>query len=969
MGHLEEERLKGHLYPFVAITETWLKSYHRDAQLQIPGYSVSRSDRGNRIGGGVLLYSLDSIPTTSINSHDDGICQVLFSTFSSAKFCVAVVYRPPDASFESFSKCLKFLNRCMEQLDDPDYDIFVVGDFNFPQINWQTLTVSNSVGSSESNKSAEEFLNFMSVNLMNQYVNVPTRGANILDLLLSNNDRLISHVTTRSTVMSDHDMVDITLTINPTSASHSHINLFDPNDFRSLDFQRADFDKLNKSLESVDWRDLRESCAFEEFPALFTETVHGICQANVPLKKPRTGKPSSYNSLRRKKAKLMTRLAAARCTHDATRIMELERSLNLVSYDIRDAIENHLDRRETRAVARIKENPKFFFSYAKSFSKVKSSITLLHDKSGCIVTDKKGIADTLQEQFCSVFSDPNCPDKVSPNFPFADVKSPDTEVQVTKEDILEAIKDIKMDSAPGPDGIPAILLKRCAESLSLPLQLLWSESMKTGLVPKFYKMGYVSPLHKKGSKAEPVNYRPVTLTSHIVKTFERVVRKSMVTYLETNELLTGRQHGFRTGRSTLTQLLNHFDMIYEGLVDGKDTDSIYLDYAKAFDRVDHELLISKLERYGFHPSLISWIKSFLSNRDQVVVLDGVQSFIAGILSGVPQGTVLGPLLFILFINDLELCVTSSTVGFFADDTRISKQIGSLGDCKLLQEDLDSVVRWSRSNNMQLHEQKSELVVHKHKPGDLLQELPFSPLTMSYTSSAGEALYPSESIRDLGVIISHDLSWSRHICETVTKARSVASWVLSVFKTRNKDVMLTLYKSLVRSILEFNSPVWNPIKIGEIQAIEGVQKTFTSRISALKNDDYWKRLKEMSLMSLQRRRERYIILQVWKILRGLSPNDIGMKFRETSRRGTMAITPPLVKGCSQRNQSLYDGSFAVLGARLWNVVPAEIKSLRTFQAFKEKLSQFLATFPDNPPVRGYSCANSNSLLDWAGARRL
>ncbi|KAL5254793.1 hypothetical protein ACHWQZ_G014287 [Mnemiopsis leidyi] len=121
-------------------------------------------------------------------------------------------------------------------------------------------------------------------------------------------------------------------------------------------------------------------------------------------------------------------------------------------------------------------------------------------------------------------------------------------------------------------------------------------------------------------------------------------------------------------------------MIYEGLVDGKDTDSIYqtyLDYAKAFDRVDHELLISKLERYGFHPSLISWIKSFLSNRDQVVVLDGVQSFIAGILSGVPQGTVLGPLLFILFINDLELCVTSSTVGFSADDTRISKQIGSL----------------------------------------------------------------------------------------------------------------------------------------------------------------------------------------------------------------------------------------------------------------------------------------------------
>ena len=182
-------------------------------------------------------------------------------------------------------------------------------------------------------------------------------------------------------------------------------------------------------------------------------------------------------------------------------------------------------------------------------------------------------------------------------------------------------------------------------------------------------------------------------------------------------------------------------------------------------------------------------------------------------------------------------------------------------------------------------------------------------------------------------------------------------------------MLTLYKSLVRSILEFNSPVWNPTKIGDIQAIEGVQRTFTSRISALKSDDYWKRLKEMSLMSLQRRRERYIMLQVWKIVNGVSPNDIGMEFRESSRRGMIAITPPLVQGSSQRNQSLYDGSFTVLGSRLWNVIPADVKSLKTFLPFKEKLSEFLTTFPDNPPVRGYSCVNSNSLLDWAGARRL
>ena len=229
-------------------------------------------------------------------------------------------------------------------------------------------------------------------------------------------------------------------------------------------------------------------------------------------------------------------------------------------------------------------------------------------------------------------------------------------------------------------------------------------------------------------------------------------------------------------------------------------DSIYLDFAKAFDKVDTELLLQKLKRYGFHRRLIGWIQSFLTDREQVVVVNGVHSNSAKVLSGVPQGSVLGPLFFLIYINDLKEVVKASRVSFFADDTRVSKQISCLEDCALLQADLQFVIEWAHRNNMKLHEQKFELFKHMLNGRNSSSEFPFFVESLLYKVSGDETLYPVEHVRDLGVIVSSDLSWSRHISNMVIKARSTLSWVFSVFKTRDRTVMITLYKSLVRSLL-------------------------------------------------------------------------------------------------------------------------------------------------------------------------
>ena len=481
-------------------------------------------------------------------------------------------------------------------------------------------------------------------------------------------------------------------------------------------------------------------------------------------------------------------------------------------------------------------------------------------------------------------------------------------------------------------------------------------------MPKFYKSAHICPLHKKDDRAKPKNYRPISMTSHIIKIFERILRQFMVAHLEENGLLTGAQHGFRSGRSTLTQLLAHFDFVFDGLRRDDDVDAIYLDYAKAFDKVDHRLLRMKLVKYGFHDSLIAWVDSFLSDRFQEVVVNEAHSYKCKIKSGVPQGTVLGPLLFIIFVNDLESVVKHSEISFYADDTRISKRISTLEDKEMLQSDLLTVMEWSKQNNMKLHEDKFQLMSYQSRMRLPADAVPFNSYLYSYTVGEDLQLFPSAHIRDLGVTISMSCSWLEQINKLVSKARDMASWVLSVFRARDRESMLTLYKSLVRSHIEYCSPLWHPSKVSEIQKLEGVQRFFTKRIEGVSHLTYWERLKQLNLMSLQRRRERYILIHVWKILYGLVPNDVKLKFREPSRLGIQAEVPALIRCSRLAVQSLYESSFAVVGPRLWNSLPSRLSVLDSLEIFKGHLTKFMLELPDEPPVVGYARRDTNTLSE-------
>ena len=304
-------------------------------------------------------------------------------------------------------------------------------------------------------------------------------------------------------------------------------------------------------------------------------------------------------------------------------------------------------------------------------------------------------------------------------------------------------------------------------------------------------MSCITPIFKSGSKGLPVNYRPVGLTSQLSKIFEKIVREHMLDFFEKKNVLNDTQHGFRKGRSCVSQLIQHFEKIVDYLEQGYNVDVVYLDFCKAFDKLDFNVLLSKLKNYGVGGKLGRWLYSFLVGRQQCVMVDGFTSVVCAVLSGVPQGSVLGPLLFLVLINDIDENVKNAFLSSFADDTRVGMAVKSCEDVTNLQSDLDEVYKWANDNNMVLNSSKFELIKYGRKC--------FTDVPYSYLDSSQQAIDPTDNVKDLGVMMSSTALFSNHVENTITKVNKMVSWALRSFQSRSKDFILTVWKSIILPI--------------------------------------------------------------------------------------------------------------------------------------------------------------------------
>lgn len=543
--------------------------------------------------------------------------------------------------------------------------------------------------------------------------------------------------------------------------------------------------------------------------------------------------------------------------------------------------------------------------------------------AGRTVTDNKEMAEIMNSYFSTVFTREN---GQAPEATNVDLNTRLSDVEITEKKVRDKLKKLRPSSAPGPDSIGAGLLQELEDEVAPALTVLYRRLLDSGFTPGDWKKANVSPIFKKGAKRDPANYRPVSLTSVCCKVFESILRDAIMTHLDTNNVISDNQHGFRSAKSCATNLVEFYDRITDAL-NKLPADVVFLDMAKAFDKVPTRALLNKLKACGVTGKVGRWIENWLTGRQMRVTINGQASTWTEVLSGVPQGSVLGPILFIIFINDLEQAAGGAgVINMFADDTKVGAMMKTDEDVAQLQSALEGIYNWSQKWGMPFNVAKCK-VMHTGRRN-----------TKPQYTMGGQVLITTELEKDVGVMVTPNLKPAAHCAKAARTASTVLGQISRTFSYRDKHTFLSLYVQFVRPHMEFASQAWSPWHQKDINILEKVQERAVKMIGGLKGSSYSEKLKELGLQSLQERRDEADLLLAYKVINKRCNVDSSkwFKMRETGPRATRAGDDNLRMDRPRTRLELRENFYTVRVTEKWNDLPYKIRAEPTVQRFKAAL---------------------------------
>ena len=883
-----------------------------DAEIAIEGYNIlSRCDRQDTTsgrGGGVIAYVKKEILATEMNSKFDEVCQakMLEINCGGVKYHFVNVYRPPSTTQENILK----LNEAIKSIKGITV---ILGDFNFPEIDWNTVTTTNS--------RSQDFLNATQDVFLHQLINFHTRPTseltkgNILDLLMCNYPEKIENVEDIGPIgNSDHTCIKFEiLTTTPKIKSVQLVP----------DFQKANFNEMREEMESLDWNDFLKGKETEDMWNAFKQKLEDLTSKFIPFKQRRASNKTPWcnNETKRIVKIKQKKYRTMKETQSKEDIQEFKKSQKQAKKLVRNARKKY----EKNLAKNFKNNPKAFYSYISKNTKTKTSIGPLKDGDSETQNDAE-MCDVLNKFFASVFTI----DDGSELPQFEKVYNGETplkNITISTEDVIKAIGKLSPDTAPGPDNIYSRTLKELVNQVAQPLAMIYNSSLQSGVVVADWKLANVTPVFKKGCKSTASNYRPISLTSVPGKLMERILQWAILDHLINNNLINQTQHGFLPKKSTVSNLIEYMDVITKILDFGQPVDSIYIDFAKCFDKISHRHLLYKVNKYGIEDRIFDWLTNWLTNRKQRVCINGLSSEWIDVSSSVIQGSILGPILFIIFSNDIDYVLKNSNISKFADDSKVFAKVETSDDCVCLQSDLDRVFEWSVKWKMEINKEKCH-VLHFGS----------SNKRMTYMFG-GKVLESVDEERDLGVQISSTGKPHSQCSKASKKGNQVLGQLCRNIISKDKVTFTKLYKTYVRPHLEYAIQAWNPWNAADIEMLEKVQRRATRQIPGIGKLEYVERLKCLGLTTLQDRRKRGDLIEVFKMLNGITnvQNDQLFEMRDGVQltRGNICLN--LFKRHTRLEVRRHFFTERVIND--WNQLPLEVKTAEDTQTFKINYDKF------------------------------
>ncbi len=617
-----------------------------------------------------------------------------------------------------------------------------------------------------------------------------------------------------------------------------------------------------------------------------------------------------------------------------------ERAYKKQRNKVRNAVRRHVRKQQNKVALEVKSNPKKFWAYVNNKTKMKDKIGELEiigmNGQQKIAVNDQDKAEALNSFFSSVFT--REPDEEFEEMVLGKpVIQPMVDIEISLQEVQEKLKKINVNKSSGPDEIHPRILYEVRNELAYPLVKLYNLSLKSEEIPRDWQSANITAVYKKGKKSLVSYYRPISLTCILCKIMESIIRDRVMAYFFDNGLFSDRQFGFLKGRSTVIQLLQILDHWTELLETGGRIDVIYTDLEKAFDKVPHQRLLSKLQTYGIHEKAINWIKAFLTNRRQRVKINDALSDWEEVLSGIPQGSVLGPLLFIIYINDLvEQCENGANIYLFADDAKIYKYVSKLEDKVALQQSVNNFMKWTDRWLVKVNVNKCKVMMFSNRPNVTVG------MEADYMMGQNQ-LENVDSIKDLGVTFDVKLRFSDHINDKVNKAYGMLGVIKRNFGCMSRNCLIMLYKAMVRAHLEYANNVWNPLKKGDVENLEKVQKRFTKMIKDVAELKYPERLKRLKLPTLVYRRTRGDMIEMFKLITGKYDSccmpGLRLYFADTALEGRETRGHRYKLRQRHCTYNLRQHYFINRSVPIWNGLPDSVVSAGNINVFKSRLDKF------------------------------